>query len=118
MVLGGGHASGNIFTWDISRPAKPFLHTAPVDRRLKPETDGHGVDVPVLHLGIFSTRHPALVPVDHHDNDGASLETHSSTPEAPSKPNDHLGNVNSEEFIGVTFPLSARSTHSKILSRA
>lgn len=64
MVLAGGHASGSIFTWDISRPAKPFLHIAPVDRRLEPETDGHGPDVPVLHLGFLSTRHTALVSAD------------------------------------------------------
>lgn len=64
MVLAGGHASGNIFTWDMSRPARPFLHIAAVDRRLEPETDGHGVDVPVLHLGFLSTRHTALVSAD------------------------------------------------------
>lgn len=64
MVLAGGHASGNIFTWDMSRPAKPFLHIAAVDRRLEPETDGHGLDVPVLHLGFLSTRHTALVSAD------------------------------------------------------
>lgn len=64
MVLAGGHASGSIFTWDISRPARPFLHIAPVDRRLEPETDGHGPDVPVLHLGFLSTRHTALVSAD------------------------------------------------------
>lgn len=64
MVLAGGHASGNIFTWDISRPAKPFLHISPVDRRLDPESEGHGPDVPVLHLGFLSTRHTALVSAD------------------------------------------------------
>lgn len=64
MVLAGGHASGNIFTWDMSRPARPFLHIAAVDRRLEPETDGHGIDVPVLHLGFLSTRHTALVSAD------------------------------------------------------
>lgn len=64
MVLAGGHASGNIFTWNISKPAKPFLHIAAVDRRLEPETDGHGLDVPVLHLGFLSTRHTALVSAD------------------------------------------------------
>lgn len=63
-VIAGGHASGNIFTWDIAKPAKPFLHIAPIDRRRSIEIDGHGFEVPVLHLGFLGTRHTALVSAD------------------------------------------------------
>lgn len=63
-IVAGGHASGNIFTWDIAKPAKPFLHITPVDRRRGIETDGHGLEVPVLHLGFLGTRHTALVSAD------------------------------------------------------
>lgn len=63
-IVAGGHASGNIFTWDIAKPAKPFLHITPVDRRRSIETDGHGFEVPVLHLGFLGTRHTALVSAD------------------------------------------------------
>lgn len=63
-IVAGGHASGNIFTWDIAKPAKPFLHITPVDRRRSIETDGHGFEVPVLHLGFLGTRHTAIVSAD------------------------------------------------------
>lgn len=63
-IVAGGHASGNIFTWDIAKPAKPFLHITPVDRRRSIETDGHGFEVPVLHIGFLGTRHTALVSAD------------------------------------------------------
>ena len=64
MIIAGGHASGNIFTWDITKPAKPFLHIPPVDRRRNSEADGHGSEVAVLHLGFLGTRHTALVSAD------------------------------------------------------
>lgn len=64
MVIAGGHATGNIFTWDIARPAKPFLNITPVDRQLEPDTDGHCSDFAVLHLGFLGTRHTALVSAD------------------------------------------------------
>lgn len=63
-IVAGGHASGNIFTWDIAKPAKPFLHITPVDRRESIEADGHGFEIPVLHVGFLGTRHTALVSAD------------------------------------------------------
>ncbi|KAL9038251.1 MAG: hypothetical protein Q9180_003248 [Flavoplaca navasiana] len=63
-TIAGGHASGHIFTWDLSKPAKPFLHIPPVDRRRAPEADGHAADAAVLHLGFLGMRHTALVSAD------------------------------------------------------
>ncbi|KAL8668309.1 MAG: hypothetical protein Q9168_007058, partial [Polycauliona sp. 1 TL-2023] len=63
-TIAGGHASGHIFTWDLSKPAKPFLHIPPVDRRRTPETDGHATDAAILHLGFLGMRQTALVSAD------------------------------------------------------
>jgi hypothetical protein len=65
-TIATGHASGNIFTWEIARPAKPFLHIGPLDRaqldtRL---TDGHVSGVAIVHVGFLGTRHTALVSAD------------------------------------------------------
>lgn len=59
-----GHASGHIFTWEIARPAKPFLHIPPIDRKQTPNADGHCLKNAVLHLGFLGTRHTALVSAD------------------------------------------------------
>lgn len=59
-----GHASGHIFTWEIARPAKPFLHIPPVDREQSPNVDGHRLENAVLHVGFLGTRHTALVSAD------------------------------------------------------
>ncbi|EKG22382.1 hypothetical protein MPH_00279 [Macrophomina phaseolina MS6] len=65
-TVAGGHASGNIFTWEIARSAKPFLHIPPLDKRQleNRQADGHVSDVAVLHLGFLGTRHTALVSAD------------------------------------------------------
>ena len=63
-TVAGGHASGNIFTWDVSRPAKPFLHILPVDRLRTPNVDGHASEAAILHIGFLGTRHTALVSAD------------------------------------------------------
>ena len=63
-TIAGGHASGNIYTWDVSRPAKPFLHIPPVDRRRTPNVDGHASEAAILHMGFLGTRHTALVSAD------------------------------------------------------
>lgn len=65
-TVAGGHASGNIFTWEIARSAKPFLHIPPLDRRQleSRQSDSHVSDVAVLHLGFLGTRHTALVSAD------------------------------------------------------
>ncbi|KAL8857997.1 MAG: hypothetical protein Q9178_005458 [Gyalolechia marmorata] len=64
-TIAGGHASGHIFTWELAKPAKPFLHIPPVDRRRTAATDGHTTDVAILHLGFLGLRHTALVSADN-----------------------------------------------------
>jgi hypothetical protein len=65
-TIATGHASGNIFTWEIARPAKPFLHIVPLDRaQLEPRRiDGHVSGVAIAHVGFLGTRHTALVSAD------------------------------------------------------
>ncbi|KAL8834082.1 MAG: hypothetical protein Q9170_003938 [Blastenia crenularia] len=63
-TVAGGHASGHIYTWELAKPAKPFLHIPPVDRRRTPAADGHVIDVAILHLGFLGSRHTALVSAD------------------------------------------------------
>lgn len=66
-TVGGGHADGSIFTWDTSRPARPFLHIPPLDAAQLHEhrtVDGHIPGVAITHLGFLGTRHTALVSAD------------------------------------------------------
>ncbi|KAK0772295.1 Vacuolar protein sorting-associated protein 8 [Friedmanniomyces endolithicus] len=62
-----GHANGHIFTWEISKPARPFLQIPPLDRGIvqqQQHPDGHVVDCAILHIGFLGTRHTALVSAD------------------------------------------------------
>lgn len=65
-TIAGGHINGSIFTWEIVRPSKPFLHIPPLERSRAPgsEGDGHVSGVAVLHVGFLGTRHTALVSAD------------------------------------------------------
>lgn len=65
-TVGGGHADGSIFTWDTSRPARPFLHIPSLDAaQMQNRTvDGHAPGVAITHLGFLGTRHTALVSAD------------------------------------------------------
>ena len=63
-IIAGGHGSGSIFTWEVARPAKPFLHIPPIDRSKTPDADGHILDVAILHLGFLGMRHTALASAD------------------------------------------------------
>lgn len=65
-TIAGGHASGNIFVWELARPAKPFLQVLPTDRsRMQgSDTDGHVSGVAILHVGFLGTRHTAFVSAD------------------------------------------------------
>lgn len=65
-TVAAGHADGNIFTWEIARSARPFLHIQPLDHnRLQARrADGHVSGVAVLHMGFLGTRHTALVSAD------------------------------------------------------
>ncbi|KAL4802664.1 Golgi CORVET complex core vacuolar protein 8-domain-containing protein [Aspergillus unguis] len=65
-TIAAGHVSGDIFTWEISRPAKPFLHIQPIPvSQVETRTsDGHISGSPVIHLGFLGTRRTALVSAD------------------------------------------------------
>ncbi|KAK4144381.1 Golgi CORVET complex core vacuolar protein 8-domain-containing protein [Dichotomopilus funicola] len=64
-TIAGGHASGNIFTWDTSRAARPFLSIPSLDpAQIHSRGDGHLHNVKVTHLGFLGTRHTALVSAD------------------------------------------------------
>ncbi|KAI1392838.1 Golgi CORVET complex core vacuolar protein 8-domain-containing protein [Hypoxylon trugodes] len=65
-TIAGGHASGDIFTWDTSRASRPFLHIPPLEQSQLQNrtTDGHLPNVSVTHLGFLGTRHTALVSAD------------------------------------------------------
>ncbi|KAF2436638.1 vacuolar assembly/sorting protein-like protein VPS8 [Tothia fuscella] len=65
-TIAAGHSSGHIFTWEIARPAKPFLHIVPLDvSQLEPRTvDGHISGTAIVHVGFLGTRHTALVSAD------------------------------------------------------
>lgn len=65
-TVGGGHADGSIFTWDTSRPARPFLQVPPLDatQTQNRTMDGHFPGVAITHLGFLGTRHTALVSAD------------------------------------------------------
>lgn len=64
-TVAGGHASGNIFTWEITKPAKPFLAIqaiTPSERAAGAE--GHLSDRAILHVAFLGVRRTALVSAD------------------------------------------------------
>ncbi|KAB5549926.1 Golgi CORVET complex core vacuolar protein 8-domain-containing protein [Coniochaeta sp. 2T2.1] len=65
-TVAGGHANGNIFTWDTTRPARPFLSIPHLEegQAQKSGVDGHMPNVAITHLGFLGTRHTALVSAD------------------------------------------------------
>ncbi|KAL6159433.1 Vacuolar protein sorting-associated protein 8 [Exserohilum turcicum] len=65
-TIAGGHATGHIFTWELAKPARPFLHIPPLERASMEDgkLDGHVSGVAILHLGFLGTRHTALVSAD------------------------------------------------------
>ncbi|GAB7363505.1 hypothetical protein MBLNU230_g3774t1 [Neophaeotheca triangularis] len=66
-TIAGGHANGHIFTWEINKPAKPFLQIPPVEKaalQQSPHPDGHLENTSILHIGFLGTRHTALVSAD------------------------------------------------------
>lgn len=76
-TVAGGHATGHIFTWELVRPAKPFLHIPPLERNTLDDrkSDGHVSGVAILHVGFLGTRHTALVSAD----DGGMAFSHLAT---------------------------------------
>ncbi|RAL08180.1 CORVET complex membrane-binding subunit VPS8 [Aspergillus homomorphus CBS 101889] len=65
-TVAGGHQSGDIFTWEISRSARPFLHIPPIPASQIDDrpADGHIAGSPVIHVGFLGTRRTALVSAD------------------------------------------------------
>jgi len=66
-TIAAGHANGNIFTWEISRPSQPFLRIPPIERGALQQdnhVDGHIANCAILHIGFLGTRHTALVSAD------------------------------------------------------
>lgn len=66
-TIAAGHANGYIFTWEINRPARPFLQIPPVSEKILQQSqhpDGHVADRAILHVGFLGTRHTALVSAD------------------------------------------------------
>lgn len=66
MTVAGGHFNGSIFTWELAKAARPFLHIPSLDSSQlgNTTTDGHMPNVAVTHLGFLGTRHTALVSAD------------------------------------------------------
>lgn len=65
-TIAAGHAEGHIFTWEVSKPSRPFLHIPPIDLTL-PEArkqDGHTTGTAVLHISFLGYRRTALVSAD------------------------------------------------------
>ena len=82
-TIAGGHANGNIFTWDTTKGAsRPFLSIPHVDRsRLNSKLmDGHVPGVAVTHLGFLGTRHTALVSADDRGMAFSHLATRGTGP--------------------------------------
>lgn len=66
-TVAAGHANGHIFTWEINRPARPFLRLPPLDESVLQQSqhpDGHVSGRAILHIGFLGTRHTALVSAD------------------------------------------------------
>lgn len=66
-TIASGHANGYIFTWEINRPARPFLTIPPLEKAMLRQAhhpDGHLSDCAILHIGFLGTRHTALVSAD------------------------------------------------------
>ncbi|TVY14052.1 Vacuolar protein sorting-associated protein 8-like [Lachnellula arida] len=66
LIVAGGHANGSIFTWEIAKTARPFLHIPSLQpsQLVNRSVDGHVPNLPIRHLGFLGTRHTALVSAD------------------------------------------------------
>ncbi|KAL7901951.1 Golgi CORVET complex core vacuolar protein 8 domain-containing protein [Trichoderma sp. SZMC 28014] len=81
-TIAGGHSNGNIFTWDTTRPSRPFLTIPHLDdSQVQNRTvDGHMPEASVIHLGFLGTRHTALVSADDHGMAFSHLATRGTGP--------------------------------------
>ncbi|EPE24539.1 hypothetical protein GLAREA_08391 [Glarea lozoyensis ATCC 20868] len=66
LIVAGGHANGSIFTWEIAKAARPFLHIPSLQapQMVNRTLDGHIPGVTIRHLGFLGTRHTAVVSAD------------------------------------------------------
>ena len=65
-TVAAGHASGQIFTWEVSKPGRPFLNITPIEN-LQGQSrrgDGHLSGSSVAHIGFLGYRRTALVSAD------------------------------------------------------
>ncbi|CAK7269516.1 Vacuolar protein sorting-associated protein 8 [Sporothrix epigloea] len=78
-TVAGGHADGSIFTWDLSRSSRPFLHIPPMDAaqavNQQRTVSGHMPGFAVTHLGFLGSRRTALVSADDRGMAFAHLAT-------------------------------------------
>ena len=65
-TIAGGHANGNIFTWDTTRASRPFLSIPHLDEAQAQNrtADGHVPNVTITHISFLGTRHTAIVSAD------------------------------------------------------
>lgn len=65
-VLLCGHSSGEIFTWDLSKPAQPHSHTPALTTTQisTSRRDGHLTGSAILHVDFLGLRHGAFVTAD------------------------------------------------------
>ena len=65
-TLAVGHAEGHIFTWDLTKSTRPFLHVPPLEAHptQSRKADGHLAGASVIHVGFLGFRHTALVSAD------------------------------------------------------
>jgi len=85
-AIAAGHATGNVFTWEIVRPGRPFLHIPALDST-QPEArkaDGHIQGSAVLHIGFLGYRRTALVSADDKGMAFSHLATRGTGPVARS----------------------------------
>jgi vacuolar protein sorting-associated protein 8 len=65
-VLLCGYSSGEVFTWDLSKPAQPHSHTPALtpDQISTSRRDGHLAGAAILHVNFLGLGHGAFVTAD------------------------------------------------------
>ncbi|SNX83789.1 uncharacterized protein MEPE_02497 [Melanopsichium pennsylvanicum] len=65
--LGVGHASGNIFLYDLSNPGRAARHVPPVPLSsvIAGKKEGHLSGSAIVHIGFIGLRHTAIVTADN-----------------------------------------------------
>ena len=65
-VVLAGHSSGEVFTWELAKPAQPHSHTPSLTPQQisTSRRDGHIMGTAVLHVDFLGLRHGAFVTAD------------------------------------------------------